>query len=168
MEYTKKTSVHHILGKSRMAAFSHFSSSSFCFITFFNGFFGAGIAGEAIVDRNGKWPLARSGERFLGVELGITFPEATRHGFMRPGRSSLWGYWVPGHLGPPGVKNNKGVADQFGERGIPSKFWETEELWKNSYEGVVPSTFLLSKWDTPRKSKMTIKKPTIKQDVYLL
>lgn len=82
--YTKKTSVHHILGKSRMAAFPHFSSSSFCFITFFNGFFGAGIAGEAIVDRNGKWPLAL-GARFLGVEVGTTVPEA--HGAVSWGQA---------------------------------------------------------------------------------
>lgn len=58
--------------------------SSFCFITFFNGFFGAGIAGEAIVDRNGKWPLAL-GARFLGVEVGTTVPEA--HGTVSWGQA---------------------------------------------------------------------------------
>lgn len=65
---------------------------------------------------------------------------------MRPGRSSLWGFLG---AGTPGVKNNKGVADQLGERGIPS-FWdgfqtEVRRYGKIRREGVVPSTCLRSK-----------------------
>lgn len=109
--------------------------SSFCFITFFNGFFGAGISVEtlsgAIVDRNGKWPLAL-GERFLGVELGITFPQA--HGTVSGGQASVFwsSLWPLGFIGAgtPGVKN-KGVADQLDskESQVLDGF-QTEGLWK--------------------------------------
>lgn len=69
---------------------------------------------------------------------------------MRPGRSSLWGFVG---AGTPGVKNNKGVADQFGERGILSfgMVFRLRSYGKILREGVVPSTFLRSKCDTPEK-----------------
>lgn len=56
---------------------------------------------------------------------------------MRPGRSSLWGFLG---AGTSGLKNNKGVADQFGEQGIPS-FWDGFQT-----EGGVMEKFVGREW----------------------